>query len=1020
MPIDLRLGSELRPSVFSSTGRSGWWRRLSICVVISLNMHLVGCNSSNNDQANDDQANNQSPPVDEGEKTSPTIQSDLSQSPAVSLGRIRNVAQSGRFKEAYRLAQSYLVANPNDPEAIVIAGECLAALGNRDDAIDVFLMVAPANAEFGVRALGQAADLQVAAERPEEALATYGRIVEHHDDVTLAHRRMAWILNSMGRRFEAAKHLRVLAGRREITWRQLSGLVSICDQNSVQPIPGTTGDETKLVAGDLRRARQLAMTRKWDECVALTNRLVEKFPESAPIAAYAGTVYADRQDVGSLVQWRKNLPKGIENHPEYWSAIAQWSAMEGDLKGAVRAAMESIELDQTNYLMFLKLGQWLQATGNTSGAQNALERSRHLVIARDVMRSFFTGEPTAAAFVQMANSMIKLKRPNEAIGWAVQAQKAGIGKSKLRAIEEALLALQNDPAAEGNAARQTWVFCGVSKDEYPMPKVHTDQLVPAPKSRDDDASNVVISFQDITEKVASKFAYDPGFDSDDGSYFLHQMMGGGIGVIDFDLDGWQDVYFSQGGGHAFSNDGLPNQLLRNLDGLSSSDSTAASGSDDRNDGRGVTVADVNQDGFPDLIVANIGPNVCFQNNGDGTFRRREFEFWKSEDRWTSSVAVADVTGDGLPELFECNYIDDPKSMSIRCTKTEQNCAPREFLPSRNRILTISPDGAFIQLSDSMGFDQHASYSLGVMVTNVDGRFGNDVFVANDTLENTLWVSTQLGESSPQRYGIWEAGRVSGTATGPVGENLGCMGIAVGDFDRDGSFDMHITNYYNESSNLYLQKSTGLFSDNAARYDLRDPTTLMVGFGTHANDLDRDGYLDMIVLNGHAVDRRSKGEPLEMPPQVFRGANGAFSDAKVIGEFWSRPTIGRSLAIVDWDRDGRVDFWANHIGDKTNLLKNTSKSGNWLRLAIIGTESERDAIGARITVFAGDQSWTSWVTGGDGYFCTNEMLVDIGVADAKAIEKVVVDWPAGETKIYRDLDVNRVYLIVEGQSHPFQY
>ncbi len=318
----------------------------------------------------------------------------------------------------------------------------------------------------------------------------------------------------------------------------------------------------------------------------------------------------------------------------------------------------------------------------------------------------------------------------------------------------------------------------------------------------------------------------------------------------------------------------------------------------------------------------------------------------------------------------------------------------------------------------------------MIIANLDGRHGNEVFIANDTRENTLWVSSPVTSDSSVNdpasanreqtpaYRLSEEARLRGCATGPIGELLGCMGIATGDFDHNGTLDLYVTNYYNEASNLYLQQDVGLFVDSAALFGARKPSIFAVGFGTQASDLDRDGWLDLVVLNGHAVDRREKGEPLQMKPQLFRGRAGEFVLLDLDNPFWKTPTLGRTLASLDWNRDGRPDMVANHLDSPLALLQNESDAGQWIQFELVGTRSERDAVGSKVTIECGDRKWVSWVTGGDGYLCTNEPIVDFGIDDAPRVDKVTIEWPAGDSQELRDLAPGSSYLVVEGDEEAF--
>jgi hypothetical protein len=304
---------------------------------------------------------------------------------------------------------------------------------------------------------------------------------------------------------------------------------------------------------------------------------------------------------------------------------------------------------------------------------------------------------------------------------------------------------------------------------------------------------------------------------------------------------------------------------------------------------------------------------------------------------------------------------------------------------------------------------------------LDDQNGNDLFVANDTRENTLWISqpNNGSDDSRHRFSLVEQARLRGCATGSLGELQGCMGIATGDFDRNERFDMYVTNYYNEPSNLFLQQDAGLFIDGASLYSARESSVPKVGFGTQATDLESDGWLDLVVLNGHAVDRRDKGEPLQMMPQIYRGSRGMMNETTPDEQYWKMPTLGRALARWDYNRDGRMDFLANHLDRSVAVLKNESVGGNWVQIELVGTLSERDATGCKVILHCADQSWVSWVTAGDGYFCTNEPVLHVGIDQSTEIDRMEIQWPSGLEQQIRGLKINGRYLVIEGIDESFQ-
>lgn len=256
-----------------------------------------------------------------------------------------------------------------------------------------------------------------------------------------------------------------------------------------------------------------------------------------------------------------------------------------------------------------------------------------------------------------------------------------------------------------------------------------------------------------------------------------------------------------------------------------------------------------------------------------------------------------------------------------------------------------------------------------------------------------------------------------------------MGIAAGDFNRDGTLDLHVTNFIRESSNQYLQTGGGGFTDFAARYEITKLSEPFVGFGAKAIDFDRNGWLDLLITNGHVFDLRHDGEPLQMPPQLLFNYGDRFRPVSVVDPsgYWDREYVGRSIATADFDRDGSMDVLVGHLDQPLALLHNRTgwpedgvprdplQTGNWIQFELVGTASERDAIGARVTLTMGNEQLVAWVTAGDGYFCSDQAIIDVGLGQDREIQTAEVVWPSGRQQTFVSPRPGRCYLVVEGEA-----
>lgn len=363
-------------------------------------------------------------------------------------------------------------------------------------------------------------------------------------------------------------------------------------------------------------------------------------------------------------------------------------------------------------------------------------------------------------------------------------------------------------------------------------------------------------------------------------------------------------------------------------------------------GQGVAVADLNQDGFADIAVANIGPNILYINNGDGSFNHRVLPSLVSDGGWTSSIACGDLSGDQLPEFVEINYIDDPSALTIACTSKRDICNPSVFRPAADCVWSVATDGAIVPWDGCQEIAAKPNYGFAGVIANFDAKAGNDLFIANDTGINHYWVSQKTSDAS--EFSLTETAQILGCATGVLGQRQGSMGIASGDFDHNARLDLYVTNFWNQPPDLYLQQNTGLFVNGNTKYGLYESGRQTVAWGTQAADFDRNGWLDLAVLNGHLTDHRHLREPFEMRPQLFRGDREGFQSVEPSGtgnDYWGTATFGRTMAMLDWNVDGKPDLVANHLDVPVALLENRTRVANSVQVELIGVTSERDAIGA---------------------------------------------------------------------------
>lgn len=507
----------------------------------------------------------------------------------------------------------------------------------------------------------------------------------------------------------------------------------------------------------------------------------------------------------------------------------------------------------------------------------------------------------------------------------------------------------------------------------------------------------------------------------------HLVYGSGLGWFDFDRDGRPDLYCCQGATYAVGEpsdgnplaDGPSNLLFRNRQNASFVDVTQAAGLLDRRYSMAIAAADYDNDGFVDLCVTAYEENVLYHNNGDGTFDQVELPLQTHAGRLSTGCAWADVDADGNLDLFIANYARlGPDDYPV-CEHTEAGktlhivCHPHELEAMPDLLFRNCGDGRFADMSAEAGITvAEAQTGLGAVAADLDHDGDIDIYVANDARPNHLWENQGGGT-------FVDVGQLSGTALNRHGAREAGMGIAIGDIDRDGRFDFLVTNFYNETNTLYRNEGAFFFSDVTDEMGLGAASRPRLSFGPCSVDFDNDGWLDLLTVNGHVHDRLhefNRNEPFAQAPQIFQNAGGTrFHEVSAgSGGFFTEPRVGRGVAVADYDRDGDADVAVNHLNGPAALLRNdTPDVGGWLQIELIGTQSNREGIGAVITIDLGQQALVRCRQASTSYFSCDEGRLLVGVGNAERLKRVSIRWPSGREECWEDVQVNTYRRFVEG-------
>jgi len=530
------------------------------------------------------------------------------------------------------------------------------------------------------------------------------------------------------------------------------------------------------------------------------------------------------------------------------------------------------------------------------------------------------------------------------------------------------------------------------------------------------APGLGFTLADVTSTAGIQFHHNSGAY---GGKLLPETLGSGCAFLDYDADGWQDILLINGmdwAGHKHERSTV--KLYHNNRNGTFTDVTHAAGLDIEMYGMGVAVGDYNNDGFPDILITCVGQNRLFRNTGKGTFLDVTAKSGLGGRQALSTSALwFDFDRDGLLDLFVCNYVRWSPEQDVFCSldgKHKSYCTPEAYRGETCWLFRNRGDGTFEDITAKSGVFDSSSKSLGVAMFDYDHDGWPDLLVANDTQPNKLYRNQHNGTFK-------DVGMEAGIALSPDGKARAGMGVDTGDFTNSGNQGLAITNFDNEMAGLYRAGGSGSFEDVAAQTGVGLPTKNSLGFGCTFFDVNLDGYLDLAIANGHIDEtvRNIRGNVgYAQPPQLFlNNGKGSFYDVAVeIGSGFAQAKVGRGLAYADFDRDGDLDLLITTNNGPAYLYRNDQTSGNRsIRFRLIGTKSNRDAIGANVRIEYAGMSQLRMVKSGSSYLSQSELPVTFGLGTRDQVDRVVVEWPSGAIEEYKTLSAGKTYECTEGKG-----
>ncbi|RUL88672.1 FG-GAP-like repeat-containing protein [Tautonia sociabilis] len=922
--------------------------------------------------------------------------------------RIERALEDRRWEEAEAGLSRWLVRHPDDDRARLQWGAVLGALDREEEAREELARVGESSPAWA-RAQFLLGELAANRHDGAEAERAYREAIGREPGAIEPRVRLLSLMFVQRRAEEACRLLReldrltgdprhlvtltglALEGRQAEQFRDLGGEgEQLLDR--LRPFLERSPDDPWL-----RRARGLIRFELGTPAEAVADlefaRLaIENDPDVrlALAACYAATGRADRVE-----EALGPMPALPADRARWWLLLGQASRALGREDEAIDHWRQAVAADPGHLQAHYRLGRALAEAGRADEAGPILERAEGIRDRTDRLKAAING---ALSGLDGAGECLVLGRLCEESGMPALAR---------RWFEQAARLDPLDRASQQGIAR----LAEAAFEPVAPPRLRNAAGTPsggvatAGVAERSPSGPVRARFEDEAASRGLVFRYDPG---EAGDLFIADTMGGGVGLIDSDGDGWLDVYFVNGCPLPVDPDDppAPNRLFRNRGDGTFEDVTDRAGVGGRGYGMGCAVGDYDGDGDDDLFVTGFGATVLYRNNGDGTFADVTGSAGVASDRWSTASGFADLDGDGDLDLVVVTYVEADPATAPPCSDPSGepiHCPPGRFPAQEDLLFRNNGDGTFTDVSREAGLDRPGR-GLGLAIVDADEDGTLDLFIANDAEADFLFLN---------RGGLRfeEQGVAAGAAFDGDGRATASMGVIADDLDGDGRIDLYHTNFRNEPDTLLRNLGNGLFFDATSGSGLEGPSLAVTGFGAVALDGENDGALDLFVANGHVDDQPGIGQPMAQPPRWYSGlGRGRFETASPgeVGPYFRRPVVGRGAAGGDLDNDGRVDLVVVHRDAPASLLRNVSPgAGHWLGVRLVGSSSGPTPVGARVTCRAGGRSMTRVLSAGTSYLSASDPRLHFGLGAAEQVDELEIRWPSGAVERHAGLAADRI-------------
>ncbi len=904
--------------------------------------------------------------------------------------------------------------------AQLLAGEAATKAGRFEAAIGYYLAAVERDdtTSDGLLAQFSAAEIYLELAQLTHAEQLYRKVLQTQPGNGLTSERMAFLLSMTGRRWAALDHYFVLIRGGEAGYRELA-LAADVGRPIEQP---DFLKKCQQQSPDDELVRLALAAHAYDEgepeARELLSQLVEVSPNLISAQSMWGELLVDAPSRSAFIDWHESLPPEADDSPDIWFVRGLWARRHSQLKAARDCFWQSVVRTPFHRRAFYVLGQVLLALGDPQADEVAEFAQLLINLSQSIDQVLISKGNSEKAFRETTRLLEQLGRTWEACAWAV------VGRNRFPKSSWPAETL----GRHSHKLTSTLPRIEVEKNPVVNRKRSSvagfDRLLARVSGRSGGGSGRV-----LTEPVDSgeiryeeagliPFQYFNGEDLSTRGVRTFEQTGGGVAILDFDADGYPDVFLPQGSSWETGEDRptasneYSDMLFRNVMGRGFQDVTHGLTGSESGFGQGCSAGDFNNDGFADLYVANVGRNCLYENLGDGTFLDVTEPAEISDQSWTVSAMIADLNADGLPDIFDVNYLMGEGVFERICEG--RACSPSVFPGAADRLLINQGDGTFHDVANATPVEN--SKGLGVVAFELEASRRPKVFVANDQVAN-FFLDNRPADN-PHRIELSNHANTTGLAFNDNGLPMACMGVAIDDFDGNNSLDLFVTNFKNESNTLYLQNSLGLFGDATKAAGLQAASISFTGWGTQSLDADLDGWSDLVIANGHVDDYRDEGGEYQMRPQFFHNRNGRFEELMPdhVGPWFADKYLGRGLARVDWNMDGRPDFIVSNINSPLAVLKNTStRVGSFLKVKLVATRTARDAIGASVSVQMDDREVSRQLLAGDGYMASNDRIIHFGLGQVEQVERVTIQWPSGAMSLVEPLQCDIYLVVVEGSE-----